>query len=297
MIKRNRIKKTIVLLMMTPILGCNKTVKTESMHTLSAGANLNIPSIPNLRDLGGYDTADGKKIKTGLLYRSNQLNPISTEDESKIDALHLKTVYDLRTAAERSESPDQIPGSVKEVWLDVLADASTVGAATLGKTLQNPVEVNKALGNGKAVELFKQIYLDLIVLPSAKKAYHDFFLSLANGKNLPALFHCTAGKDRTGWAAASLLSLLGTPKDQIYSNYLDSNTYLVPAYKKEIEDFVSAGGEENIILDVLGVKKEYLDAAFTAVQNNYGSIENYFEKGLNIDRATQEKIKKNLLSQ
>ncbi|MFP3833863.1 tyrosine-protein phosphatase [Chryseobacterium sp. SIMBA_028] len=295
--KKNRIKKTIILLMMIPISGCNKTVKTEPTHTIIAGANLNIPSIPNLRDLGGYDTADGQKIKTDLLYRSNQLNPISTKDESKIDALHLKTVYDLRTAAERSEFPDQIPGNVKEVWLNVLADASTVGAATLGKTLQNPIEVNKALGNGKAVELFKQIYVDLIVLPSAKKAYHDFFLSLADEKNLPALFHCTAGKDRTGWAAASLLSLLGTPKDQIYSNYLDSNTYLVPAYKKEIESFVSAGGEKNIILDILGVKKEYLDAAFTAVQNNYGSIENYFEKGLNIDKATQEKIKKNLLPQ
>lgn len=296
--RNTSIKKIILPLMIIPILGChnNQTVKTESTQDVIAGANLNIHSVPNLRELGGYSTTTGKTIKEGLLYRSNQLNPISAEDQSKLDSLHLKTVYDLRTAAEREESPDQLPNHTKEIWLDVLKDKSTVGAATLSKVLKNPAEVNKAMGNGKAAELFKEIYVDLVELPSAKKAYHDFFLSIANKNNLPALFHCTAGKDRTGWAAASLLSLLGVPKDQIYSNYLESNTYLIPAYKKQIDSFVAAGGEKNILIDVLGVKKEYLDASFSTVQKNYGSIENYFEKGLDIDKATQEKIKNILLS-
>lgn len=296
MMKKICINYSILFLMIISNLRCNKTAKTESLQDVIAGVNLNIQSVPNLRDLGGYDTTDGKKIKEGLVYRSNQLNPISREDISKLQALHLKTIYDLRTAEERAQFPDQISGDSKEIWLNVLADNSSAGVATLAKTLQNTNEVNTIMGNGKAVELFKQVYTDLVELPSAKKAYHDFFLSLANDKNLPALFHCTAGKDRTGWAAASLLALLGTPKDQIYSNYLDSNTYLIPAYQKQIDSFVAAGGKKDIILDVIGVRKEYLDASFNTVEKNYGSIENYFEQGLHIDKTTQEKIKKNLLS-
>lgn len=88
------------------------------------------------------------------------------------------------------------------------------------------------------------------------------FLALGDPKQLPAVFHCTTGKDRTGWAAAALLTLLGVPRHQVYADYLRSNDYIIPAYQKHIDAFVAAGGEKSIALAILGVRTEYLDAAF-----------------------------------
>ena len=113
-------------------------------------------------------------------------------------------------------------------------------------------------------------------MPSAQKAFSEFFDTISNKEQLPAVFHCTTGKDRTGWVAASLLTLIGIPKDAVYQDYLKSNDYILPAYKKVIDSFVEAGGQKEIPLAILGVKKEYLDAAFDEMEKNYGSIENYF---------------------
>lgn len=108
-------------------------------------------------------------------------------------------------------------------------------------------------------------------------------LLLGDKNQLPALFHCTTGKDRTGWAAAALLTLLGVPKDKVVEDYLRSNDYILPAYQKVIDAFVAAGGDPAIPPAILGVKAEYLDAAFDEMQTKYGAIEKYFSEGLGIN--------------
>jgi len=104
-------------------------------------------------------------------------------------------------------------------------------------------------------------------------------------------FHCTTGKDRTGWAAAALLTLLGVPKDQVVEDYLRSNDYILPAYQKVIDVFVAGGGDPAIPRSILGVKKEYLDASFDEMQTKYGTIERYFSDGLGIDAAQQQALR------
>jgi protein-tyrosine phosphatase len=104
-------------------------------------------------------------------------------------------------------------------------------------------------------------------------------------------FHCTTGKDRTGWAAAALLTLLGVPKDQVVEDYLRSNDYILPAYQKVIDAFVAGGGDPAIPRAILGVKEEYLDAAFDEMQTKYGTIEGYFSDGLGIDAAQQQALR------
>lgn len=110
-------------------------------------------------------------VRRGVAYRSNQLNSISAEDMKKISALGLKNDFDLRTAEERAAKPDELPAGVKDVWLNVLADAKGVSAAEVEKLLSNQKEANEALGSGKAAAAMTKTYREFITLPSANAAF------------------------------------------------------------------------------------------------------------------------------
>ncbi len=284
----------LVGLSMSAVPACaqSETGKTvNATKEATPGQSLGIASVPNLRDLGGYKTSDGAILARGLVYRANQLSGISPGDMEKLAGLKLKNAYDLRTAEEREKRPDELPTGVKYVWLDVLADSPQTGPAMLEKLMTNPQEANAALGDGKAEAGFQNSYREFVSLPSAQREFRKLFLALGEKNQLPALFHCTTGKDRTGWAAAALLTLLGVPKDQVVEDYLRSNDYILPAYKKVIDGFLAAGGEERIPLAILGVKKEYLDAAFDEMETKYGTIDKYFSEGLGIDVAQQKALR------
>ena len=258
---------------------------------VTPGQNIGIASIPNLRDIGGFKTSDGKTVATGLVYRSNQLSEISPEDMEKLAALNLKYDYDLRTAEEREKRPDEIPSGVEYIWLDVLADSPQAGPAMLEKLLADPKMANAELGGGKAAQMFEASYREFVSLPSAKQEFRKLFLSFADRDKLPALFHCTTGKDRTGWAAAAFLTLLGVPRDTVMEDYLRSNDYIIPMYQKVIDGAVAEGIEKEIPLSILGVKKEYLESAFDEMEKEYGTIEKYFSEGLGIDSEKQQAIR------
>jgi protein-tyrosine phosphatase len=228
------------------------------------GESLGIVSVVNLRDLGGYTTADGATVEVD---------------------------YDLRTADERDARPDELPPGVEYVVVDVLADSPQAGPAMLEKLMVDPAAANEEFGGGKVEEGFRQSYREFVTLPSAKTEFSKMFLGMADEEKLPALFHCTTGKDRTGWAAAALLTLLGVPKDQVYEDYLRSNDNILPAYRHAIDPFVEAGGDPEIPAAILGVKREYLDAAFDEMEREYGTIENYFAEGLGIDADGQQALR------
>jgi len=299
----------LVLLIVSSTVGCNQssttgeapTMEEKSTSTQAAiagrentakpGQSLGIASIPNLRDLGGYQTGDGKTVASGLVYRSNQLSKISPSDMQKLAALKLKNAYDLRTKEERNTRPEELPPGVNYVVLDVLADSPQAGPAQLEKLMLDPKTANAELGGGKVAAGFESSYREFVTLPSAQREFRNLFLGLADKDQLPALFHCTTGKDRTGWAAAALLSLLGVPRDTIYEDYLRSNENILPAYQKAIDGFVAAGGDPEIPKAILGVRKEYLEAAFDEMEKKYGSIEKYFAEGLGIDDAQQRALR------
>ena len=256
----------------------------------SPGESLGIASIPNLRDLGGYQTSDGKTVKSGLIYRSNQLSHINPEDMQKLGGLKLKNAYDLRTKEERDKRPEELPPGVNYVVLDVLADSPQAGPAQLEKLMADPKVANAELGGGKVEAGFQASYREFVTLPSAQREFGNLFRGLADQQQLPALFHCTTGKDRTGWAAAAFLTLMGVPKDKVYEDYLKSNDNILKAYRKVIDGFVTGGGDAEIPKAILGVKKEYLDAAFDEMEKQFGTIEKYFSEGLGIDVAQQKAL-------
>lgn len=279
----------VFLIVLSSIIfsSCSKMSDNE----LEPGKSIGIVSIPNLRDMGGYKTTNGATIARGLVYRSNQLYNISASDMLLLAKLNLKSDFDLRTATERKAKPDELPVGVNNVWLDVMADDPTSGPANLIVLLSDPQKANTDLGDGKVEDMFKVAYRQFISLPSAQIAFRELFLSLGDKNQLPALFHCTTGKDRTGWAAAALLTLLGVPMETVMEDYLRSNDYILPMYQTDINNFVAAGGQASIPQALFGVKEEYLNAAFDEMQTKYGSIENYFSKGLGITVVQQTALR------
>ena len=279
----------VFLIVLSSIIfsSCSKMSDNE----LEPGKSIGIVSIPNLRDMGGYKTTNGATIARGLVYRSNQLYNISASDMLLLAKLNLKSDFDLRTATERKAKPDELPVGVNNVWLDVMADYPTSGPANLIVLLSDPQKANTDLGDGKVEDMFKVAYRQFISLPSAQIAFRELFLSLGDKNQLPALFHCTTGKDRTGWAAAALLTLLGVPMETVMEDYLRSNDYILPMYQTDINNFVAAGGQASIPQALFGVKEEYLNAAFDEMKTKYGSIENYFSEGLGITVVQQTALR------
>jgi protein-tyrosine phosphatase len=303
--KMNMIQTLLASAMMATMIIAAPSVVVQA-HTASLpqlepgqsmGIALGIPAAPNFRDVGGYETTDGLNVARGLVYRSGVFNPMSTEAIEQLQAVGLKNVYDLRTASELKLKPDQIPPGAHHKHLNVLADSKSAAPAKLDALLVEPKKANAALGDGKIEEQFIEGYREFISLPSARESYRALFTSLADSQKLPAVFHCTGGKDRTGWASAALLTLLGVPRETVMQDYLRSNEYTLPQFKTVIDSFAAAGGNRNIPIAIFGVKAEYLEASFDEMETRYGGIQEYFSEGLDIDLATQKRLRNRFLEE
>lgn len=244
-----------------------------------------LQTAPNLRDLGGLVARDGV-VAPGRVYRSATLARLGGGDLARFAELGITTVYDLRTAGERAASPDSLPDGVRIVGLDVLADSTEDVAASVGQLATNPAALAAALGDGRGVALMEESYRNIVSLPSALAAYRAFFLGLIDpGRTGAALFHCTTGKDRTGWAAASLLLLLGVDEGDVRADYLQTNTDLLPALQPIIDAAAAQGVDTSLLMPVLGVSGEYLDAAIAEATTRFGGIDGYARTGLGLTDA------------
>jgi len=249
-----------------------------------------IATVPNLRDLGGWPTPDGH-VQSGMLFRSAEFSDLRGDDAAAFARLGIRTVYDLRTQAERAKQPEQLPPGTEYVVLDILNDSSQAGAAQLLAVLGDPKAAEAMLGGGKALALFDESYREIVSLPSALAGYRQFFSAIAGEEHTPAVFHCTTGKDRTGWAAASTLLLLGVSTDDVFADYLLTNDQLLPALQPLLDQFRSIGGDPDLLKPVVGVQKEYLETALDEMQKRYKTIDGYFSQGLGLDAATIGKLR------
>jgi len=257
------------------------------------GTSLGLTTLPNLRDLGGWPAAGGR-VRRGVLYRSTELHELGGPDVDALVALGLRTIYDLRTVAERDARPDRAPAGVRDVSLDVLADAEGAAPAELPALIADPERTRELLGDGGAIALFSGAYRDIFSLPSALAAYRAMFADLAEG-GAPALFHCTTGKDRTGWAAAATLLLLGVSEADVRHEYLLTNDQLLPALQPLFDRFAAAGGDPELLRPVLGVRREYLDTALDEMRTRFGDVEGYFADGLGLDAGVRSRLRGVLL--
>jgi protein-tyrosine phosphatase len=139
--------------------------------------------------------------------------------------------------------------------------------------------------------LFAAGYREILSLPSASAAHHRLFSDLSLEEHRPALFHCTTGKDRTGWAAASLLMLLGVADDLVMQEYLLTNAQLLPTEKPLIDRFRAQGGDPEVIRPLVVVAPEYLEAALDEMRRQFGTIEGYFTQGLKVGQGAQHALR------
>ncbi|UYG16083.1 tyrosine-protein phosphatase [Brachybacterium huguangmaarense] len=254
-----------------------------------------IPTLPNLRDLGGKSTGDGRRVRPGILFRSVDLSRLDEDGTAAVVGLGIRTVYDLRTAQESEQRPDRVPEGMRRVELDVLADASDNAAAQLGPVVEDPKQAERILSAGGAARVFRDAYRDLVSLPSARRSYRGLFRGLLDDGREPALFHCTTGKDRTGWGAASLLLALGVDEDEVRADYLRTNDDLLPALRPLFDRFEQAVGDPELLEPVLGVREEYLDTALDEARARFDGIDGYVRDGLGLSDDEIDRLGETLL--
>jgi len=246
----------------------------------------------NFRDLGGYVTLDGSTVKWGVLYRSDNLAKMTNQDLEYFSALGLYRLIDFRADYEKAEEPDHLPANpgFEVVELPIFDSNSKLGPGLRQRIMAgnlDGVDPDALLMDGNA-----QFATEFT--PQFRAFAQEVWA--AQGK--PVLFHCTAGKDRTGFAAAILLRILGVPQQIVLQDYLLSQAYILDAYSKNIMVLRLTKGEKiaRLVEKLFGVNAAYLQAAFDTIDARYGSFAAYVSDGLGLSAADVAVLRSNLLA-
>lgn len=255
----------------------------------AAGSRIALGRVLNLRDVGGWPTADGGLVRRGLVYRSAALERLAEEDRPQFEALGVRAVYDLRTAAERAEWPDRLPPGVASVPVDVFAGAVDPMTERV-RSSDEPDSVAALMGGAEGSSVFERGYRALVHMRSARAAYGRLFAGLAQEDGRPGLMHCAVGKDRTGWAAAALLLFLGVPEDLVAEEFLTSNRDLFRG-GRPLDGFRVPGGDPERPAPLVVLRPEYLGAAIAQMREEFGSAEDYVGVGLGLEEQAREALR------
>jgi protein-tyrosine phosphatase len=235
---------------------------------------------------------DGREIKYGVLYRSDHLDKITKRDFDKVAALGVKTVYDLRGEEERESYPQRLPEivSVEVVSLPIFYQGLDPYVTARRIVISGDVEEGEF--HQVMIEAYRAYVLDF------RSQWSLLLQGLAMPGTLPALIHCTYGKDRTGVAVAIILRSLGVPREKVVEDYLLSNkfweskTELYSCLANCASCFRTSRSEVRALMEV---RPEYLQAAFLAIDEHYSSFDNYLYQGLGIDEPTLQRLRAALL--
>tara|TARA_B100001027_G_scaffold108081_1_gene74477 strand:+ start:2422 stop:3306 length:885 start_codon:yes stop_codon:yes gene_type:complete len=241
----------------------------------------------NTRELGGYKTKDGKSLKWGVLYRSDKLSELTDPDQKYLTQLGIKTVIDFRSEEEKQNEPDQVPSNLKYIEMPIEADGAIrpkVEAILKG-------DLNEDVG-AILVETNKEFISDF------SGVFKSFIESLVENQE-PTLFHCTAGKDRAGFAAALVLLAVGVPEEIVIEDYMKTNKYTeetIQDYINKINLYSLGNVDAEILRPLLGVEERFIRAALDEIKLNYGNVESFIKDGLEIPDESIVELKNFLLT-
>ena len=237
----------------------------------------------NFRDLGGYKTSDGKTVKWGKVYRSDNLHSLTDEDLKYMERLNLKSVVDFRSDEERNEEPDRLTPDMTPILLPIKFEPEGV-TENLTRDL--------TFGNLDSSNLLRDF--NIILVKEFTEEYREFFRHIVDNGGEPFLLHCTAGKDRAGFGSAMILTVLGVPREKIIEDYLLTNTYVSDHVDRklletELKTFFRADSEN--LRKINFVEERYIQAAFDTIDSHWGGMDQYISEGLNLTEEDINKIK------
>ena len=236
------------------------------------------------RDLGGIAATDGKKIACGRLIRSGRLGIGSEEDIRKIGDL-VSAVVDFRSDNEISETPDPEIKGVESFHIPIIEDL----AAGVSRDQKSDEEAFMMLANDPdgALKYMCKTYEGFVTSESALEGYRRFVDLLLEGKEKAILWHCTAGKDRAGFATVIVLEMLGVDRETIIQNYLKTNDFIENDINRMVGMFFKMTGSgdkgtENALRYMFSARREYLEAAFDCIEHKYGDFKGFLIEGLGL---------------
>ena len=231
----------------------------------------------NFRDLGGYRNTEGRRVRRGQVFRSDHLAGLTPEDHRQLQALGVRHSLDFRGMAEFTLTPYAIPG-VQRLALPI---EPTVIARMQALVAQGVVPTTE-----ETVDLMRETYRDFVNRNA--DTFGRFLKHLLEQPN-PQVFHCTAGKDRTGFAAALLLSALGVDRATIEHDYLLTNQL----YKRDAR--LEGQGHPHVMKVLWQVQPEFLQAAFDAVDAQHGGMRNYLHGAIGLSPQETQALQELLL--
>ena len=239
----------------------------------------------NFRDLGGYKTEDGRRIKWGKIYRSDNLHSLTDEDVKYLSRLNIKSVVDFRSDEERESEPDRLTPGMTQILLPIKFQPKELD----DETLKNLME-NLTFGTLDSSNLL--VDFNIVIVKDFADEYKKFFRHVIENNAEPIVFHCTAGKDRAGFASAMILTVLGVPREKVIEDYLLTNTYVkdhVDSKMLEIELKTFFRADTDNLRKINLVAERYIQAAFDTIDSEWGGMDNYISGPLSL---TEEDILK-----
>ncbi|MFE2166663.1 tyrosine-protein phosphatase [Streptomyces sp. NPDC059447] len=253
-----------------------------------------LSGVRNFRDVGGLPTSDGRRVRTGRLFRSGHLAHATETDTEFLGSLGLHTVFDFRNGADHAlEGPDvELPG-VRNVNIPLSdpADGREFWKMVRDGDLE---QLRSILGDGKAAARMANSYRVMI---KSRTAEHGRVLHALAEDSVPALMHCAAGKDRAGLSIAVTLLALGVEREAIVADYLESNAPHRRYRVRRSDDSAEARSPEvmELLAPLFDARAEYLLGAFDTIEETWGGVDRYLEQGLGLTSATRSRLRERLL--
>ncbi|WP_320836628.1 tyrosine-protein phosphatase [Zhongshania sp.] len=245
----------------------------------------------NFRELGGFKSATGLCVKWGMVYRADKISGLSDQDQLYLERLKLRKIVDFRSDEERSESPHSILATSNIIIeaLPITVDAAQIEKVTARLQQEDVTAEDMAQflieANREMIERFAPVY-------------KQWFHSLLDDSSYPQVFHCTAGKDRTGLAAALLLRILGVSADDVMNDYLATNTFTRERIERivhHINEMTMHQVNEDVVRVLFKVQSRFLNEAYKSIDEHYGNFASFVEIGLGFGEAECGRLRELLL--
>jgi protein-tyrosine phosphatase len=250
----------------------------------------------NVRDIGGYRDSCGREVIRGRLFRGDSLSQLTGADAERLDQLGLRTVVDFRTSGEvLLNGPDRLPHGLDVTHLPV--SGGDLGSIYELIASGDQLRQRQALGDGRAASFMVGVNRAFITDTRQREAFGTTLRLLCTPGRLPLLYHCTSGKDRTGWMTAIVLTALGVPRELVLRDYLLSNDLHRTRYTRLRYDLVRTGivRDPELLRPILEQSATYLGAAFEEADRRYGSFGRFLAHGLEVSEAMLAELRRILL--